>query len=231
MIGEDGGVGARNDIIHSRNFCGVCKFSTAGAKNVRLMYKQDLVSGSALNARTLNASTLGALTGSALNFTARPLRQQIPAPVFFGSTQAVKYYAGSSVSLPTGTPTLINFNTSLLNTFTVDPVTTGPSWKFTASSTGVYLVSIALRYDPSGGAWAATNQVDARLYKNGSFFQNMTFVQAMGAGSFNIGLASTTPVFLTAGEYIDVRAFQNSGVTQQILSGDYSFISVIKLIN
>lgn len=84
IFGRDGAEGARTDQLESRNVCGICKFSSAGNKTVRLMYQLDFVSGT-FQAHTIFGTSTG---GGSIGVKARPLTQNIPAPVLIGALQA-----------------------------------------------------------------------------------------------------------------------------------------------
>lgn len=79
----DGADGARVDRVVHQNICGVCYFSSAGSKTVRLQNLVEYGAGT-INTHELFATTTGATGNLNVKITARPWNQNTPAPVLIG---------------------------------------------------------------------------------------------------------------------------------------------------
>jgi hypothetical protein len=126
------------------------------------------------------------------------------------------YYVSANFAASTTVP--INFDTS-----EYDPnstVTTSPTaWKFTAPSTGLYLVTMF--------AGCGTVSTATFIYKNGTIYKHLTFTNA------NIASASgSASIYLNSGDYIDVRPNAARTMTGGALStSGTTNISIVKIGN
>jgi hypothetical protein len=89
-------------------------------------------------------------------------------------------------------------------------VTTGASWKFTAPLSGRYRMCTETQ-SVTGGGWATTEQWTTNLYKNGIQFTAINENYATTTHAARMTSSGCAQVSLVAGDYIDMRLFQNSG--------------------
>jgi hypothetical protein len=133
-----------------------------------------------------------------------------PSAIAASETVAARYDATSTTSIPDSAAspfTVVNFATRTIDTH--GSVTTGASWRFTAPVAGTYSVNARVRL-ASGGGWAAGEAANIYLAKNGTpslIGQNV----ATAAHSQVVNVSLSDLVSLVAGDYIDIRVFQNSG--------------------
>ncbi len=135
-----------------------------------------------------------------------------------GGLVAARYGVSGAQSIPSATTTIVNFDTKEQDTSGL--VTTGASWKFSATVTGTYQVEATLNWDGVSGG-----QRNLIVYKNGAQYKNLDIVLTALADSF-IQSGSAT-VDLNAGDSIDIRVFQTQGGSVNIATAgpapDYNF--------
>lgn len=117
-----------------------------------------------------------------------------------GLVMVSAYKSGSSQSLPANTSTLVT-----LNSENFDVGGNFASNKFTAPTTGYYLVSITCVIGING--ISSTANASAAIYKNGSSFQQTMTIQGSGNANTIPRLSTTALMSLTAGDYIELYAF------------------------
>ena len=87
---------------------------------------------------------------------------------------------------------------------------------FTAPADGVYMVTAALFF--ASTTWTAGQRAALTVYKNGSQLARLDRVVAPGT-TFSMALQGAVLVKLSTGDYIDVRAYQNSGASLDVYIG------------
>lgn len=112
-----------------------------------------------------------------------------------------------NVAVPNNVITLINFGTLVFDANS--RVTTGASWKYTATSTGKYNVSIYIRYTNAG--WPALTESVAYLYKNGVQYAVFDSTMQQAAATVHVVNQGSMLVDLSATDFIDIRVIQISG--------------------
>jgi len=105
---------------------------------------------------------------------------------------------------------IVNFEDQVYDSGSL--VTIGAAWKFTAPTTGYYHVDAMIHLAASAG-WVAIERAYLHIYKGGVYlatigYNNSTVSGGVGIDKF-VGGGATIP--LTAAEYIDLRAAQDSG--------------------
>jgi hypothetical protein len=109
------------------------------------------------------------------------------------------------------TETVIDFEEVVRDTHSA--VTVGAAWKFTAPVAADYVVSVAILMGATN-QWAAGESADLRLWKNGALFRGLDRKDNFsGATAQYMQLSGTSTIYLSAGEYIDVRLIQMSGIS------------------
>lgn len=117
---------------------------------------------------------------------------------------------GTSQNINDASATIVDFAT--VESDSTSSITTGASWKFTASRAMTISVSCSIQFDFT----LSSGTCQARLYKNGSEYARLSTLSTAGASDGNLAPSGTRVLTLAAGDYIDIRAFQNSGGTLTI---------------
>jgi hypothetical protein len=122
-------------------------------------------------------------------------------------------------------PVIVDFGT--VDEDPLGMITTGASWRCTAQFAGRYVANAAILYNSSTG-WADTEAGYIALYKNGSLYRYLQRRDSYGSASgVFMMLSGMTTVALVAGDYIDVRAFQNTGAALTLLNdATFNYIDI-----
>lgn len=125
-------------------------------------------------------------------------------------------------SIPDNTNTLVDWETADNDTHGAFNLSTD---RFTAPSAGFYSINSSLEF-----AANATGQRAAQLYKNGSLFCEIG-AHATVSASFTSRVFGATTLYLNAGDYLEIYAYQSSGGALNLcISGDdYTFLSISKV--
>lgn len=138
---------------------------------------------------------------------------------------AARYHKASTTANATGATNIIDFETKDFDTH--GAVTTGASWKYTAPVPGKYRVN-ALSLDDGANTWAVNKVQDLLLYKNGSSYSTLYRWTSEQAGTTSQPVCSGGDVVdMVAGDYLDLRTFQNSGGSRTLTSAIYVVIERI----
>jgi hypothetical protein len=128
----------------------------------------------------------------------------------------------SGQSIPTGSTTIVNFNTLTFDT--TGYITTGASWKFQnlGSTTAIFDVSAQLNLASATGG----GSLIIYIYKNGSQYST-NYTLTGGAAPYAVNISDG--VQLAPNDYIDIRVLQNAGVSRSLVaSASYVYISKSK---
>lgn len=142
---------------------------------------------------------------------------------------AARYTTNAGQSIPNGAFTIVDFEDLVYDTDTA--VTTGASWKFTcpAGQGGPYRINIMLLFT-STATWAAAEYAQASVYKGGSVYTHIARNTSESATTLNKELSGSADVYLSAGNYIDIRVFQNSGAALALHNdGLYNYVSISRI--
>lgn len=177
--------------------------SGLGVKNIKN------VSGGALIAGVITSGRSYELTYDGTNFVLS--ERGVTAQIF------ARYSNSSLLSVSDSTRTIVNFGTSTYDSNSA--VTTGSSWKFTAPYTGRYRVTAAVEFD-AGAGWNAGEQAYMSLHKNGAsgITSGLDDWFAETTTSRYVKLKGSDTILLTATDYIDVRVYQTSGASRNIVA-------------
>lgn len=156
-------------------------------------------------------------------------KTQGPAQIMASESVNAVYTTAAGQSIPNASVTIINFDTK--ETDSHNSVTTGASWKFTAPMSGKYLISSITQYASATYNNGTIFQSD--LYKNGVVVANLGyFVMPNVTTNLRPYLSGSRIVQLLAGEYIDIRTFQNNGGASVLLnSSQYNHLSITRVGN
>jgi hypothetical protein len=117
----------------------------------------------------------------------------------------------ASQSIPTSTFTAITFNTEQYDTDSYHSTSTNTSrLTIPTGKTGYYQINAATIFDLSSGGGIR----NLRLYKNGTNFFNGPDVSAP-SGQYP-GVSLTVNLYLSAGDYLELFAYQTSGASLNI---------------
>jgi hypothetical protein len=150
------------------------------------------------------------------------------------STSSVVAYfmtnAGQSIS--DSTTTIVDFEDQKYDTHSL--VTTGASWKFTASSAGYYAVKAGILFTGST-AWAKAEQGILSAYVDGALFCHLDYRMEFISGGTSVAmdLSGTTVINLAASSYVDIRIYQGTGGALALDSGadaqKYNYVAIWKV--
>ncbi len=109
-------------------------------------------------------------------------------------------------------------------------VTTGASWHFTAPVGGLYQVDASASLAGSTG-WAVTEGATLSVFKNGAAYARLfSRDDQASASSISIHLHGSTLVYLAAGETLDIRLFQSSGGSINLVAdATFNYVGIHKV--
>jgi hypothetical protein len=136
------------------------------------------------------------------------------APVI-DPTVYYRYTTAAGLSVPSSTVTLIDFGTS--DFASGAEVTTGGSWNFAPTTSGIYLVTAMIVFDSA--SWGANTQVNLRLYLNGSHRSDLGFFRTEAASGADLPMVSGSDLIaINSGQNIDLRAYHDDGSTKSLIA-------------
>lgn len=118
-------------------------------------------------------------------------------------------YIATNVQQITGTAAILNLETKIFDTW--DACTVGSGWRFTAPVGGYYFVRAQYRLAASG-AWGIGERAYLYVYYNGGLLSH-TLCQwtAQATGTLTAYLSGAMSIQLSATNYIEIYAEQDSG--------------------
>lgn len=139
---------------------------------------------------------------------------------------ASRYYTNSAQSIPSGAVTILNFDVQDYDLS--GSVTTGSSWKFIAPVSGKYSVKSFMLYASQG--WNQGNELSLYVYKNGGLFCSL-FTDIVQTTLTSVKqLSGSTEINLNAGDYVDIRSYQNCGAARILNSnGTQAWVAIERL--
>lgn len=111
-------------------------------------------------------------------------------------------------SIPNATITIVNFGTIEYDSH--NAVTTGAGWRFTAPVRGKYRVTSLIMLNDTTAMSGGNEYFDYVVYKNGASYTNLN-TRRPYAGELYPAQQGSTTIPMEAGDYIDLRAYQQSG--------------------
>lgn len=140
--------------------------------------------------------------------------KRLSGPATIAATEKItaRFTTNASQSITTGSNQIIDFEDKGWDSH--GAVTTGASWKFTAPRSGYYRVHAAA-FLTTGGGWAAGEHQELAIFKNGSRWSYLgtNFETAANTSNNYKFMVGSDIVQLNAGEYVDIRIYQDSGGT------------------
>lgn len=128
-------------------------------------------------------------------------------------TVAARYSSTAGQSIANATAVIVDYGTKDYDTH--GAVTTGATWKFTAPIAGKYHVSALIQF-VAGAGWDATEGAQIILYKNNTATSYLGEIYAQTTHSSIMEPGGSDTINLVAGDFIDVRAVQNSGASRSL---------------
>lgn len=136
-----------------------------------------------------------------------------PAQIAASETVHAEYESNASQAIATTTATIVNFEDKIRDTH--GAVTTGSSWKFTAPRAGVYTINTHVLIADSS-SWAAGETAFLTLFKNGSIYRELDFMEIEASGQYLIGLNGGVSTHLQAGDEITIKLEHTSGLQENL---------------
>lgn len=138
-----------------------------------------------------------------------------------------RYSSNTAQSFSTGSFEIVDYEDK--NFDSLNAVTTGAAWKFTAPVNGDYAVSAALEFD-AGANWAAGESVILQVWKNGAEYASLGRNIQQATHTLAVPVNGSTIVPLNAGDYIDIRVYQDSGASATISANSaVNYVSIFRL--
>lgn len=125
------------------------------------------------------------------------------------STAKARYTRSSAQTISVASATILDASTKTYDT--LNSVTTGASWKFTAPRSGYYKAVCTVQY--VARAYAAGNAALIQLFKNNSFVSQGAVTEAETTTSIIIATNHVDTIYLSKGDYIDFRAYNEGSVS------------------
>lgn len=138
-------------------------------------------------------------------------------------TYPARLYLNATQNISSGATTQIGFQAESYDPSGV--ATTGASAKYTAPVTGYYQVNVGVFLGSL--VLEASEKLIVYFYVDNGMVQVLNEVYSVGTFTENV-LTNSDIYYLTAGQYIDVRVNQNSGLTVVLGSRD-TFMSVARV--
>ena len=123
---------------------------------------------------------------------------------------------------------IINFDSATFGYDSHSSVTTGASWKFTASVSGIYSVDPCITFNDV--AVLVGQRLQLELFKNGTLIATLDEHEVSVSGNFVISLHGSTEIALDKGDYIDIRVGENVASALSLVSAEEdNYISIHRI--
>ena len=140
---------------------------------------------------------------------------------WMSGARAYRSLGASVQTIPTGTWTIVQFNAETFDIQNEYDNTT--NFRFTATKAGYYQVNASVMWS----SWNTSSVFYVSIYKNAAEYARNYFVAPSASGG---SVPVSDIVYLSTGDYIDVRVYQNTGVDKTIEPGNaYTYFSIIKV--
>ncbi len=151
------------------------------------------------------------------------VKQSGPNQIAASESVNAAYTTAAGQSIPNNTTTIVDFGTRDYDSH--NSVTTGIAWKYTASLSGKFKACASVAFTATAGGAR-----EAYVFKNG--VQTKSLGVGGTAGSATHGVSGCASISLIAGDFIDIRAFQNQGAAVTLLANAvYNHVEVERVGN
>jgi hypothetical protein len=192
------------------------------------VYEAFMSAGTTVQIRMQNSSgnmqILGSTVGAAHYFSIT----RLSGPSVIAATESVRaiYQTAAGQSIPNNTATTVVFGTRIRDTHNSMNAATGV---YTCPASGGYRVSASLYWGTAITAIATDVQI--QIFKNGVLYLGNNNPKS-GTGAVPITASGSFPVDCNAGDTIEVRALQNTGSAQTLLTNAvYNWVSIERVGN
>jgi len=217
----------KTGVIESVVASGMCQNTTSAKKVAAGSVLVECLAGGTLDLRGYCDDGAIALDGNADSNFVCIERISGPATIAASETITARYRTTAGQSMGHGATTLINFGTKDWDSH--GSVTTGASWKFTAPSAGKFQVSVSSSL-ASGGGWGVGEALQLDIFKNGVADSVLFFKRTESANTNSISAFGSQQVSLLAGDYIDIRLYQDSGAAISLsVDGTSNMVSISRI--
>lgn len=189
----------------------------------------NLIAGDIIDVRVASGGTTPTYSAVAAESSFSINRVSGPSAIAAGETVAARYTTTAGQSITQNVTTqIVDFGTKDFDTH--GSVTTGAGWKFTAQIPGKYSLQIHVGF--ASATFTATNNTITYLYKNGALFSILNRSVVGVTGTQSPGLPGTDVIPMLAGDYIDVRAYQEEAAARTLNAGaGYNHIAITRVGN
>lgn len=150
-----------------------------------------------------------------------------------GRVVAARYTCANADALAHDTTAKLCFDTKSFDTHSATSFTdfATADWAYTAPVSGYYKVSAAVRVE----SWTASaaNYVIFSLYKNNAQYSVLQwFTKEANQADSSIGYQGTDTVYLDAGDYIDIRFYQNNTTSDSaalVSNANYNYVTIERI--
>jgi len=145
-------------------------------------------------------------------------------PAFVGA----RYSTNAGQSINDSLATIVDFEDVVYDTD--GAVTTGASWKFTCpvGKGGYYLIDCMIMF--ASNAWTSGKVIELTIYKGGVLYSDISRETWQSSTTLYRDAKGSDVILLAAGEYIDIRVYQNSGGALDLYTnGTYNHVAISKI--
>jgi len=134
---------------------------------------------------------------------------------------------GTAQTIPNATVTIINYDTVVYDQGSC--ITTGANWRYTAKVAGAYRISAGFQLI-TNGAFTDGETLMIIVSLNGASAAVIDYVCNIPPGAPNVASYGSTELSMAVDDYIDVRAFQNSGSARDLVNNShYNWITISRI--
>jgi hypothetical protein len=138
-----------------------------------------------------------------------------------------RYSSDAGQAIANASATIVNFEDKSKDT--TNSVTVGASWKFTAPESRPYAVAAGVLIGSLGG-WDAGEEAALSLYVNGAEVIVLCDYNTQVGHNRAVGLSGAASIWLEAGDYIDIRCYQASGGSLNLVSqARFNYVTITGL--
>lgn len=138
------------------------------------------------------------------------------------------YYRSTNQTISTGVTTIVDFATQTTDALTKGSVTTGASWRYTASEDVDLIVSAGVLW--ATATWAYVNSApQLQIFVDGVSYALAKELPGQNSGAAAPFMGRSVPIRLAASSYFDVRVLQSDGTNRDVLATASSAVHILEL--